>query len=63
MNSKYLLNKRSGVLHTYPAFEACNTDDITDTNKQVTIEPLRDRPRFRIDCKRCFADPPLHTAT
>lgn len=55
---RYVLNKRSGVLHRLPASESCNTDDIRDEYRfdihasEELVTLAHDRPwRY---CVRCF---------
>lgn len=50
----FLLNTRSGILHRYPANEACNTDQIADRDKLMIRMPLPLNVWYERDCKRCF---------
>jgi hypothetical protein len=51
-----LLNMRSGVMHRYPAFEACNIDAIP-LQFRVTFK-AHDRAinGIKRSCKRCFPE-------
>lgn len=52
----YVLNLLSGVMHRYPANEACNVDDMRSRQEFETILHARQSPRFRRFCRRCFRD-------
>jgi len=55
MEPNRLLNRRSGVLHLWPAWEPCNTDAIPYGRRLLGFEPfLRAAPGYRRDCRRCF---------
>jgi hypothetical protein len=56
MSEPVVLTQR-GVLHHWPAWEACNIDDskfhVVFTGGRA---PARDDPRYRRDCRRCFKE-------
>lgn len=56
-NGAYILNERTGTLHTYPASEACNIDAIPSKHRIIDSDTpvrLREHDKYRRDCKRCF---------
>lgn len=54
MRAGFLLNPASGILHAYPASEACNTDQIVARVFSPMMQALRADKRFRRYCARCF---------
>lgn len=47
------LTVRRGVLHRYPAFEACNLDDGEYHIILTGADEARRSPSYRRDCRRC----------
>ena len=51
----FILNARTGVLHHYPASEACNIDAIPKRYRLVDtdLENVQGHKAFKRICKRC----------
>jgi hypothetical protein len=70
-SARYLLNMDGKVIHKYPAFEECNTDQIankyhvnlnegTDTNEdeslsEFTVAYLQNEKGYKL-CQHCFPE-------
>lgn len=54
MDFKGLALTKRGVLHRYPAYEACNLDEAKAEAIVGTIEEAMDTGKYRRHCMRCF---------